>query len=36
VRFIVDLEKGKPTVQVGKVMQVLAALDARIEVSTYR
>lgn len=26
VRFIVDLEAGKPTVQLGKVLQVLATL----------
>ncbi|HEY8369437.1 MAG TPA: helix-turn-helix transcriptional regulator [Thermodesulfobacteriota bacterium] len=32
LRFIVDLEKGKPTCQVGKVMQVLATLGATLEV----
>ena len=26
VRFIVDIEKGKSTAQIGKIMQVLAAL----------
>lgn len=26
VRFIVDIEKGKPTAQIGKIMQVLGAL----------
>jgi y4mF family transcriptional regulator len=26
VRFIVDIEKGKPTAQIGKIMQVLSAL----------
>jgi HTH-type transcriptional regulator / antitoxin HipB len=26
VRFLVDIEKGKPTAQIGKIMRVLAAL----------
>jgi hypothetical protein len=33
VRFLVDIEKGKPTAQIGKVMQVLAALGIEIELS---
>lgn len=31
LRFIVDLEKGKPTCQVGKTLQVLQALGFAIE-----
>jgi len=30
VRFLVDIEKGKPTAQIGKIMQVLAALGIEI------
>jgi y4mF family transcriptional regulator len=30
VRFLVDIEKGKTTAQIGKVMQVLAALGIEI------
>jgi y4mF family transcriptional regulator len=33
VRFLVDIEKGKSTAQIGKVMQVLAALGIEIELS---
>ncbi len=33
VRFLVDIEKGKPTAQIGKVMQVLTALGIEIELS---
>lgn len=33
VRFIVDLESGKPTAQIGKVLQVLAALGCRVEIT---
>jgi len=33
VRFLVDLEKGKPTAQIGKIMQVLAALGIEIRLS---
>jgi len=33
VRFLVDIEKGKPTAQIGKVMQVLAALGVEIALS---
>lgn len=31
LRFIHDLERGKPTVQVGKLLQVLAALGLGLE-----
>lgn len=31
LRFIVDLEKGKPTCQIGKTLQVLHALGLAIE-----
>lgn len=31
IRFIVDLEKGKPTCQIGKIFQVLEALGATLE-----
>lgn len=33
LRFIVDLEAGKPTCQVGKVLQVLAALGVHVSVA---
>jgi y4mF family transcriptional regulator len=33
VRFLVDIEKGKPTAQIGKVMQVLAALGIEMRLS---
>jgi y4mF family transcriptional regulator len=33
VRFIVDLEAGKPTAQIGKALQVLAALGCTIEIT---
>ncbi len=32
LRFIVDLEKGKPTCQIGKIIQVLRALGVRIRI----
>lgn len=31
LRFIIDLEKGKPTCQIGKTLQVLQALGLVIE-----
>lgn len=34
VRFVVDLEAGKPTVQLGRVLQVLAALGCSIEITS--
>ncbi len=33
VRFIVELEAGKPTVQLGKTLGVLAALGCKIEIA---
>jgi y4mF family transcriptional regulator len=33
LRFIVDLEAGKPTAQIGKVLTVLAALGVTIEMN---
>jgi hypothetical protein len=33
VRFLVDIEKGKPTAQIGKIMQVLAALGIQMQLS---
>lgn len=32
VRFIVDLEAGKPTAQIGKVLQVLQILGCSVEI----
>jgi len=32
LRFIVDLEAGKPTCQVGKVLQVMTALGIKLSV----
>lgn len=33
VRFIVDVENGKPTAQIGKIMQVLAALGIDMQLN---
>ena len=33
VRFIVDLEAGKPTAQLGKAIQVLTALGCSVSIS---
>jgi y4mF family transcriptional regulator len=33
VRFLVDIEKGKPTAQIGKIMHVLAALGIEMQLS---
>lgn len=33
VRFIVDLEAGKPTLQLGKVLQVLATLGSEVSIT---
>lgn len=33
VRFLVDMEKGKPTAQIGKIMRVLAALGIELQLS---
>ncbi|MBN2807970.1 MAG: helix-turn-helix transcriptional regulator [Deltaproteobacteria bacterium] len=32
LRFIIDLEKGKPTCQIGKTLQVLQALGLKITI----
>lgn len=32
LRFIVDLEAGKPTAQIGKTLQVLAALGCSLDI----
>ena len=32
LRFVVDLEAGKPTAQIGKVLQVLTALGCSLEI----
>ena len=32
IRFVSELEAGKPTAQIGKIMQVLAALGGRLAV----
>ncbi|MCA9905332.1 MAG: helix-turn-helix transcriptional regulator [Anaerolineae bacterium] len=34
LRFIVDLEKGKPTCQIGKTLQVLQAVGLVIEITS--
>lgn len=34
LRFIIDLEKGKPTCQIGKIIQVLRALGTKIRIDT--
>ena len=33
LRFIIDLEKGKPTCQIGKILQVLQALGLKLQIS---
>jgi len=32
LRFVVDLEAGKPTAQIGKVLQVLDALGCSVDI----
>ena len=32
LRFIIDLEKGKPTCQIGKTLQVLHALGLKLQI----
>ncbi|MCD6577270.1 MAG: helix-turn-helix transcriptional regulator [Anaerolineaceae bacterium] len=34
LRFIIDLEKGKPTCQIGKILQVLQALGIKFQISS--
>ena len=33
LRFVIDLESGKPTCQIGKILQVLQALGLRVGVT---
>lgn len=33
IRFIIDLEKGKPTCQIGKVLQVIQALGLELRIT---
>ena len=34
LRFIIDLEKGKPTCQIGKILQVLHALGLKLQIAS--
>ncbi|MBF0247221.1 MAG: helix-turn-helix transcriptional regulator [Alphaproteobacteria bacterium] len=34
VRFVVDLEAGKPTAQIGKVLQILEALGCSLTITS--
>lgn len=36
LRFVVELEAGKPTAQLGKVLQVLSALGCSVEITPPR
>lgn len=36
LRFIIELERGKTTCQIGKVLRVLHALGASVEINTSR
>ncbi|MEY4246404.1 MAG: hypothetical protein RLZZ245_3989 [Verrucomicrobiota bacterium] len=33
LRFIIDLEKGKPTCQLGKALEIVRALGLKLEIS---
>ena len=33
LRFIIDLEKGKPTCQIGKMLQVIQALGLKLQIT---
>ena len=33
LRFIIDLEKGKPTCQIGKILQILQALGLKFQIT---
>lgn len=33
LRFIIDLEKGKPTCQIGKMLQVIQALGLNLQIT---
>ena len=35
LRFIIDLEKGKPSCQIGKILQVLQALGLKLQIASY-
>lgn len=32
LRFIIDLEKGKPTIQLGKALEIVRALGLKLEI----
>ncbi len=34
LRFIIDLEKGKPTCHIGKILQVLQALGLKLQIAS--
>lgn len=34
LRFVIDLEKGKPTCQIGKILQVLQALGLKLQITS--
>ena len=34
LRFIIDLERGKPTCQIGKILQVLQALGLKLRIAS--
>ena len=34
VRFLIELERGKPTAQIGKALAVLEALGGRVQIAT--
>ena len=34
LRFIIDVEKGKPTCQIGKILQVLQALGLKLQIAS--
>ncbi len=34
LRFIIDLEKGKPTCQIGKLLQVIQALGLKLQITS--
>ena len=33
LRFIIDVEKGKPTCEIGKILQVLQALGLKLQIT---
>jgi y4mF family transcriptional regulator len=36
IRFIIDVEKGKPTCQIGKILQLLQSLGMTVDVTWQR